>query len=265
MHKALITLINRLASPAIAGTDVIPWGCPVPSFGDLNSSQIATLGLNPSNREFVDKIGTELKGISRRFHTLNSLGLDSWADADARHLGMIIDSCRAYFEGNPYDRWFGILNQVISGTKASYYSSSNSACHLDLIPYATARKWTELNSQQRSSLLTISSGILGLLLRDSPVRILILNGRSVVKEFQNIAEVCLDVLEMPAWSLPRNSNSDVTGIAYKGKVDVLAGIALEQEILVLGYNHNLQSSFGVTKDVINSIRLWIAHVVEEVL
>src|SRR3977135_1806902 len=105
MYSTLTTLIDRLDSSAISGTNVIRWGCPVPSFGDLLSSQVATLGLNPSNREFVDESGKELQGASRRFHTLRSLGLKSWSEVDARHLRMIIDSCRTYFLGNPYDGW----------------------------------------------------------------------------------------------------------------------------------------------------------------
>src|SRR2546422_2502451 len=58
----LTTLIDRLDSTAIVATDVIRWGCPVPAFGDLTCSQVATLGLNPSNREFVDDFGQELEG-----------------------------------------------------------------------------------------------------------------------------------------------------------------------------------------------------------
>src|SRR3954451_1613485 len=106
MHTALATLIDRLDSSVASTTDVIPWGCPVPSFGDLSNSRVATLGLNPSNREFVDELGNELQGSYRRFHTLKSLGLRSWSDADARHLRLILESCRAYFSGNPYDKWF---------------------------------------------------------------------------------------------------------------------------------------------------------------
>src|SRR3712207_6258313 len=86
MYTTLTTLIDRLDSSAILGTNVIGWGCPVPSFGDLSSSKVATLGLNPSNREFVDEAGNELEGPSRRFHTLTSLGLRSWSEVDARHL-----------------------------------------------------------------------------------------------------------------------------------------------------------------------------------
>ena len=263
MHATLTTLIDRLDSPAVSGTDVIRWGCPVPSFGDLSSSRVATLGLNPSNREFVDELGDELQGTFRRFHTLKSLGLGSWAEVDARHLRLILESCRRYFLGNPYDRWFKRLDHVVSGAKASFYGASCMACHLDLIPYATTRKWTELTAHQRSSLLAVAADTLGLLLRDSPVRILILNGRSVVEQFQDVAGICLDRREMPAWSLARQPKRDVIGLAYTGVVHTLSGIRLPHEILVLGYNHNLQSSFGLTKEAILAIRDWISRAVNE--
>lgn len=263
MHSALATLIDRLDSPAVSGTDVIRWGCPVPSFGDLSNATVATLGLNPSNREFVDEVGDELQGTYRRFHTLKSLGLASWSDVDARHLRLILESCRTYFLGNPYDRWFKKLDLVVRGAGASFYDTSRAACHLDLIPYATARKWTELTAVQRSSLLTAAADTLGLLLRDSPVRTLILNGKSVVAQFEDIAGISLERQQMPAWSLAREQNRDVTGFAYRGLVRNLSGVSLPNEILVLGYNHNLQSSFGVTNGAIRAIRDWISEAVSK--
>jgi hypothetical protein len=263
MHTALTTLIDRLDSPAVSGTGVIRWGCPVPSFGDLSTSQVATLGLNPSNREFVDESGDELQGASRRFHTLASLGLASWEEVDARHLRLILESCCNYFLGNPYDRWFKRLDQVVAGAAASFYDASCKACHLDLIPYATVRKWTELTMRQRSSLLAIAADTIALLLRDSLIRVLILNGRSVVELFQDVAGIYLEQQEMPAWSLVRRPKTDVTGMAYRGVAHAISGIQLPREILVLGYNHNLQSSFGVTNEVIYAIRDWISRAVNE--
>lgn len=263
MHRALATLIDRLDSPAVSGTSVIRWGCPVLSFGDLSRSRIATLGLNPSNREFMDDSGNELQGVSRRFHTLNSLRLTSWSDVDARHLRLILESCRSYFLRNSYDAWFKKLDQVLSGMKASYYGSAPRACHLDLIPYATARKWTELTARQRSSLLAVAADTLGLLLRDSPIRILILNGKSVAEQFEEIAGICLERQPVRAWSLPRHSRPEVTGFAYRGTVDSLSGIRLSGELLILGFNHNLQSSFGVTREVIQAIRDWISRAASE--
>lgn len=259
MYTTLTTLIDRLDSTAISGTNVIRWGCPVPSFGDLSSSQVATIGLNPSNREFVDEAGNELQGTLRRFHTLGSLRLKSWSEVDSRHLQLIMESCQSYFRGNPYDRWFKRLDQVVAGTKASFYSPLNGACHLDLIPFATVHKWMDLTPMQRSSLLTVAGDTLGLLLRDSSVRIIILNGRSVVQQFQDVAGVILDRQEMPTWSLARRSKTNVMGVGYRGVVDTMSGIVLGRKILVLGFNHNIQSSFGVTTKVIQEIRRWIAE------
>lgn len=265
MHAALTTLIDRLEGGAISGTDVIPWGCPVPSFGDISSSRIATLGLNPSNREFVNELGDELDGPARRFPTLGSLQLSSWGDVDSRHLGIILESCRTYFHGNPYDRWFKRLDPIVRAAGVSYYDPRQQACHLDLIPYATAKKWTELTAQQRAALLIAAGDTLGLLLRDAPVEILILNGRAVVEHFQSIAGVTLTSEQMPGWSLPRQSTHDVPGIAYRGVTDTLAGISLGRNLHVLGYNHNIQSSFGVTTTTIHAIRRWIRQISGDVL
>jgi hypothetical protein len=281
MNEMLSTLVRRLSNTDLSDSNVIPWSCPVPSFGDLSSSRIATLGLNPSNREFVDDLGNELDGPYRRFHTLKSLGLSRWSDADKRHVELISDSCRAYFSRNPYDRWFKKLDYIISGTTSSYYGTSEEpsqldlipyatirkerACHLDLIPYATACKWTELSQRQRSALIAVAGDTLGLLLRDSPVQLLILNGQSVVDEFQDIAGVRLEKQAMRDWTLPRRSHPEVLGFAYKGTVHNLSGVGLEREILVLGYNHNIQSSFGVTAQVAAAIQRWIAETVNEVI
>ncbi len=259
MHNALAKLLDRLDSDAIASTGVIPWGCPIPVFGDLTTARLATLGLNPSNKEFIDDSGNELEGSARRFHTLASLNLDTWAAADATHLRFIMDSWQHYFSANPYDRWFKRLDEVISGTGTSYYDASLSACHLDLIPYATSRKWGELGATERSILAAYSGDVLGLLMRDSPLRVLILNGRSVVDQFEIVANVTLQRRAMSSWSLMRTAGNPVPGIAYSGRITTFSDVDLRHEILVLGYNHNIQSSFGVTREAISAIRAWIAE------
>ena len=265
IYSALTTLIDRLDSPSIRRTGVIPWGAPVPSFGDLSSSRVATVGLNPSNLEFVDEKGDELQGKSRRFHTLQSLGISSWSDVDARHLRLILESCRDYFQGNPYDRWFKRLDQIISGAQTSYYGPSRKACHIDLIPYATATKWSALQPGQRAALLDLAGDTLGLLLRASPVQVLALNGSSVVEHFEVIAGVRLAQRKMSTWSLPRSSGRSVPGFSYTGLVDTISGISLGHKLLVLGFNHNLQSSYGVTSEVVQAIREWIRQATDEAL
>ena len=203
----------------------------------------------------MDRKGEELQGEFRRFHTLRSLGLKCWTEADARHRDKILESCRAYFHRNPYG-WFKKLDKVVAGANASYYDASRGACHLDLIPYATERKWSKLTAKQRSSLIDVSGDALGRLLRDSPVRILILNGRSVVEQFQKLAGACLEAQEMPSWSLRPGVK---TPVVFKGEVDALSGINLGHKILVLGFTHNLQGSRAMTNEVVRAIQEWIAQ------
>ena len=201
------------------------------------------------------------QGVRRSLAPLPHIGLPglaSWSQVESRHLRQILDSCRWYFLRNPYDRWFKRLDQVIAGSGASYYVS-NGACHLDLIPYATACKWTELSPQQRSSLIKVSGDTLGMLLRNSPVRLLVLNGRSVVELFEEVSRARLQRVIRREWNLPRKSGTPVIGMAYMGSVEAISDIDLGYRLCVIGYNHNIQSSYGVTAEAIAAIRDWIAE------
>jgi hypothetical protein len=232
---------------------------------------VATLGLNPSNREFVDEGGRELTGAARRFHTLRSLGLTRWDEADAQHLELVLRSCRDYFRTNPYDRWFRKLDQVLAGTGTSYYVMSaavhaaampSPACHLDLIPYATRRKWMELTPRQRARLFERSGDALGILLRDSAIHVLVLNGQSVVEQFETLTGTRLERTVKREWTLPRQSATPVRGVGYHGVIRTVGRSHLGRDLLVLGYNHNIQSSFGVTNKVTTALRNWIASASE---
>jgi hypothetical protein len=100
---------------------------------------------------------------------------------------------------------------------------------------------------------------LGLLLKDSSIQLLILNGSTVARTFEEISDVAFTVREMPGWSLPRRSGGGVGGLSYKGVVRSVGGVATGRDILVLAYNHNIQSSFGVTWKVQHEIMKWIAR------
>lgn len=234
------------------------WTCPVPYFGSIRRASIATLGINPSNREFVDRAGEELDGDQRRFPTLGSLGLGSWTDASSLDLSAIVAACDEYFSGNPYSRWFDRLDAVVRTAGVSYYSAEHPAAHLDLVPYATYVKWGELRSEQQRALLYAGQDLLASLLQDSTVELLVLNGASVVRQFEEAAGVVLAQEHMPAWDLPRRGSLRVRGIAYTGSVDHIGDVDLGRSVAVAGFNHNIQSSFGVTKRATEAIARWIA-------
>jgi len=55
----------------------------------------------------------------------------------------------------------------------------------------------------------------------------------------------------------------VAGVAYRGSINNISGIELGRSIEVLGFNHNIQSSFGVTTQVRKSIQEWITLCIQE--
>lgn len=267
MLEVISYLLGQLERTSHRKTRIIPWSSPVPAFGDVSRSKVATVGLNPSNKEFVDDSNKELAGHARRFHTLQSLGLKTWSEAGSEHHRQIELSCQCYFSGNPYNRWFRELDFLISGTDFSYYSSIFSACHLDLIPFATTCKWAELTPEQRANLLRISGDALGRLVRDSPIQVLILNGSSVVAHVQSLCNDTFSSKPMQEWELPRAKEgaAGITGHAYRGTINSLAGVQLRRPIKVFGFNHNIQGSFGVTTGVKTSIRRWLSRRITEAL
>jgi hypothetical protein len=263
IREELGILVYLLADPVLSKGSVIKWASPVISFGNIASSRIATLGINPSSREFIDDSGKELVGEKQRFHTLKSLGLARWSDAKEKDISMILESCQEYFNRNPYDRWFKRLDYIISGTSMSYYFPSAEACHLDLIPYATNPKWADLTTDQRVFLLELAGDSLGLLLKKSSIALLVLNGQTVIDNLERIANIKLERKRMPSWTLYREQDN-VNGYSYSGVIDNIAGVYLEREIKVLGYNYNIQSSFGITNQVQKAIRNWITKQSEDI-
>lgn len=257
MYGAMATLLEALDMYQASDLEVIGWGCPVPFFGHLEAARLATVGINPSNREFVGPDGNELFGKYRRLPTLGSLGLSSWSQADFLAFRSILLACRDYFECNPYDGWFGSLQRMIEPTGHSYYAPRSDACHLDVVPWATTGKWGGLSSTVRRQLANQAAEAVVEIIASSPLAMLILNGQEVIRQFEIVARRQLDARRVGDWDLPRRSGRAVPGYAYCGQISSVAEIPLDRELLVVGYNHNLQSSFGVTTAVRDSISKWI--------
>lgn len=252
---ALLELLHQ-GSPTALG--VIPWASPVVSFGNPLGSKVASLGLNPSNLEFVDRFGKQLLAPDNRFESLTSLRATTWNEV--AHLGAqrIWESCEEYFFRRPYDKWFKRLERVLVETGASYYARlGETACHLDLVPFATEAKWSALSRDQKTRLIEIGVPSLARTLSASDIRVLVLNGETVVREFSRlVATGSLRTQIEPSWALQQGR---VQGISYTGRISEVGGIPLRHELLVLGFNHNIQSSFGVTTQAVANIAAWIGR------
>jgi hypothetical protein len=257
-YSALATFIDQLENRRILESGVLNWACPVPYFGQLSTARIATVGINPSVREFTTIGGSELTGEARRFPTKRSLQLSAWGQADATHITEVARACNQYFSANPYRRWFGVLEKVLRHTGGSYFGHSPTACHIDLVPYATVERWGALAAWQRQQLLQAATNLVGKLLSASQIRLLVLNGQSVVRHFADMSDVKFTTIEPDDWRLGSGGRGWVRGIGYLGLTTRIGEIPLDTPVTVVGFNHNLQSSFGVTRSAVTAIGQWLS-------
>jgi hypothetical protein len=121
----------------------VPGSLPVLFFGDLCIARAATVGINPSHREYLDDGGKELVGIARRFETLSSLGAVDRASLTDSQCFRAVATMRSYFGPNkPVYQWFQPLRRVLGGMGLHY--ENGEVAHLDLVQEATNPTWSEL-------------------------------------------------------------------------------------------------------------------------
>jgi hypothetical protein len=163
--------------------EVVAGSTPVIAFGDPRAATVATLGINPSWREFLADDGSLLTGLKRRLATLIWLNAKDAAQLDLDQARAVVEECAAYFRPNrnPYRRWFDPLDQVLqTAFGVSYYTGT--ACHLDLVQWATTPVWSQLSRSAKEFLLREGLTHLRQLLTLSNIRIVLLNGRQVIEQ-----------------------------------------------------------------------------------
>lgn len=91
----------RRTAPDVAA--FVQGSTPVISFGAVMTAEVATIGINPSRREF-DHNG-RLTGANRRLATMESLAAEPGHPLTDEQARQVVDDCNHYFTRNPY--WNG--------------------------------------------------------------------------------------------------------------------------------------------------------------
>ena len=201
------------------------------------------LASTPLATEFLRRGSLLLSGSERRLATLDSLGTASLAHLNNDQVQLVIAECAAYFQVNPYSRWFNPLDQILQGLGVSYFS--NTACHLDLVQWATDPIWGKISDKSlRSELLEDGVPHLRNQLEHYDIRTILLNGGQVLRQVQDIGLV--ELREAGRMDLGPRTYHLVTGES--------------NGIQWLGWSANLQSSFGITSEFKARLRDWVADV-----
>jgi hypothetical protein len=223
----------RIKQRPLDAVPIVRGSTPVVAFGDARKAQVATLGWNPSKLEFLDHNGRELVDKERRLETLASVGEIDLVSASADAVSRIFGACNTYFQRRPY-LWFRKLERVLKHVGASYYDGS--ACHLDLVQWATDPVWGKLSRSCQVQLLEADLPFLRNQLAQEKIRILLLNGNGIVSAYRRHLDGKLTESTIPGRTrLKFFAGRDTNGLR------------------IIGWNINLQSSYGVSNDEIEVI------------
>lgn len=142
--SCLADRLRREASPF-----TVRGSLPVLFFGDLLNARVATVGLNPSLREYRDRRGLELAGLKRRFETLASLKATDRTTLSVEQCRRAVETMRGYFDAHrPVYEWFAGPCRVVYGLGYSF--RDRTAAHLDLIQESTDPVWGEIMKHRSS-------------------------------------------------------------------------------------------------------------------
>jgi hypothetical protein len=203
---------ERIARPKPQGTCVVPESTPVISFGDASKARVATLGLNPSRREFKPTARLALCGSSPE---------------------EVLEGCIMYFRRNPYRNWFDKLSPSLNAFEASYEEAS--ACHLDLVQWATDPTWGRIKpSSIRNRLLDQDAPFLERQLRTNKnIDLLLVNGSGAWRQ------LCRRLHVEKIHQFP----DSLSGLAHQ-PTRFYSGYLFDR-LKILAWSTNLQSACGV--------------------
>lgn len=222
---------------------VIPGSLPVVSFGDFATAGVATISLNPSDKEFLDNHGNWLLGRRRRLESLNSLGLTSPSQLTDELIKQVLQRNNDYFSGNPFLSWFSHLNRLLlRAGVGSYFDGS--ACHLDLVQWSTKPKQGQLAPGVWPALVERDRRFLQWQLEHSNIKVVLANGKGVVDQLQTAGLLG-----------PVETQSITFAGTKKGRTLRVFKSAIGPTVL-LGWN--LPLAQGVADDGIEKLAAWIA-------
>jgi hypothetical protein len=210
---------KRISRPKPTDACVVLDSTPVVSFGDASKAQVATLGLNPSRCEFEPTARLATNGSS---------------------IEKVLEGCNTYFrhepykdKHGPYKEWFDKLGPSLEIFHASY--EDGSACHLDLVQWATNPTWKGLTPSIRKRLIEEDAPFLECQLRNNEnIGLLLVNGSGAWRQLcQSLQVENLQIAD------------SIEGLSYR-PTHLYSGY-LFGRLRILAWSKNLQSSYGVQK------------------
>jgi hypothetical protein len=241
---------DRIRRPIPQCLPVLPGSLPIVSFGDPDAASVATLSLNPSWIEFERPRGGWLHGSDRRVASLVSIGVTDPRNLDDEQVASVVCERNGYFMGpNWYKAWFHWLETMLCRSGAGSYLNG-SACHLDLVQWATKPAQGELDPAVWDRLVADDHEFLHWQLQTSDVSVVLMNGASVVRWVERAG--LLRAIDCDQLRYRTKSGSARAMPLYRGVAD---------GVLFLGWNTPLASA--ISTDGREKLVGWVSDRLDE--
>ena len=171
-------LLDYISRPIPQGIPIVPQSIPIVFFGEIEKARLATIAINPSNREFTNTKHEIFPPNKKRFVDRDILGVSDNDTLSLKQAEMVYQSLCNFFHKRPYMQWFGQLEKLFLEANLSYFKGD--IINLDISPWATSVKWSNLTEEQRSDLVSHGGKLLQTILNAGQLRCLFVNGKTAI-------------------------------------------------------------------------------------
>ena len=193
----------------------------VTSFGDPSISRIATIGINPTTTEFLDRKSrsSDLAGSPiplpqnrKRFVDYEILNKSEGAPLDVEEAMAVVRKCQDYFKGLRTPFFTSLEENVLKNISKTFVYGEN-AVHLDIVQWSTQIAWNEFrsaNPEVATKLLEEDLLFLERQVKENNFDIVYLNGQTVMSELKKIMGEELDLRQFsysPSERMPSKRSS----------------------------------------------------------
>lgn len=183
--------------PHFASDWITPLSTAVTSFGNPETSKVATVGINPSSLEFQTRGATPLIAGNKKLCDYEVLGVTPGSALNEEHGLQVVDACHSYFNGEtPATDYFRQNQEVVLSALGKDVVYGVNASHLDLVQWSTKFRWGDrrLPEEVKAELMVRDRAFLVKQLLEYEFKVLYLNGSTVISEFLAIGICSLDLV-----------------------------------------------------------------------
>lgn len=234
---------------------------PISYFGNICSANAWLISINPSEREFTDRLGNLLTGDSQRFHIVTDFpDCRSRGEAVNNHPEQVFYMQDTIFKRVPYRPYFNRIGRFLADIHCFEHSgdplvplisgaSQGGKCylyaHLDVVKCATKQPWSDLKLEDKELLIKNCAIHLENQMRNYPnLELLLINGKTAhnacVALFKQRFGATLETQEMAdnsfrfyiSWGEVRVGTRSIYSIAWTANI-VRQRLKQEQYYLIV--------------------------------